>query len=126
MSNVISSMSSVVQRSLKKETSTLGEIVSLNYIKSNKNVIGLRKLKAQDMPSPAQCMSTRSSSSSNLVPPSSDPESILRNRRRNLGDPSLLLDFEEINMANNNNNQGPPPAGPNILAPDLRPMEELL
>ncbi|GKB59234.1 hypothetical protein Tco_0915420 [Tanacetum coccineum] len=39
-------MSSVVQRSLKKETSTLGrggEIVSLNYIKSNKNVIGLRK-----------------------------------------------------------------------------------
>ncbi|GKA41708.1 hypothetical protein Tco_0734368 [Tanacetum coccineum] len=36
-------MSSVVRRSLKKETSTLGEIVSLNYIKSNKNVIGLRK-----------------------------------------------------------------------------------
>ncbi|GJV56334.1 hypothetical protein Tco_1457339 [Tanacetum coccineum] len=32
-----------VERSLKKETSTLGEIVSLNYIKSNKNVIGLRK-----------------------------------------------------------------------------------
>ncbi|GJT07418.1 reverse transcriptase domain-containing protein [Tanacetum coccineum] len=29
--------------SMKKETSTLGEIVSLNYIKSNKNVIGLRK-----------------------------------------------------------------------------------
>ncbi|GJT78709.1 putative ribonuclease H-like domain-containing protein [Tanacetum coccineum] len=28
-------MSSVVRRSLKKETSTLGEIVSLNYIKSN-------------------------------------------------------------------------------------------
>ncbi|GJZ16560.1 hypothetical protein Tco_0552237 [Tanacetum coccineum] len=36
-------MSSVVQRSLKKETSTLGEIVSLNNIKSNKNVIGLIK-----------------------------------------------------------------------------------
>ncbi|GJV16162.1 hypothetical protein Tco_1361485 [Tanacetum coccineum] len=36
-------MLSVVRRSLKKETSTLGEIVSLNYIKSNKNVIGLRK-----------------------------------------------------------------------------------
>ncbi|GJW40110.1 hypothetical protein Tco_0065955 [Tanacetum coccineum] len=36
-------MSSVVRRSLKEETSTLGEIVSLNYIKSNKNVIGLRK-----------------------------------------------------------------------------------
>ncbi|GKA93533.1 hypothetical protein Tco_0815519 [Tanacetum coccineum] len=36
-------MSSMVRRSLKKETSTLGEIVSLNYIKSNKNVIGLIK-----------------------------------------------------------------------------------
>ncbi|GJT70632.1 hypothetical protein Tco_1029918, partial [Tanacetum coccineum] len=47
------------------------------------------------------CMSTRSSSS-NLVPPSTNPESIIRNRRRNLGDPSLLLDFEEINMVNNN------------------------
>ncbi|GJT24677.1 hypothetical protein Tco_0894614 [Tanacetum coccineum] len=47
-------MSSVVQRCLKKETSTLGEIVSLNYIKSNKNVIGLRKLKAQDKPSLAR------------------------------------------------------------------------
>ncbi|GJT14054.1 hypothetical protein Tco_0861096 [Tanacetum coccineum] len=71
-------------------------------------------------------MSTRSSSS-NLVPPSSNIESIIQNRRRNLGDPSLLLDFEEINMANNNNNvQRPPPAGPNIPAPDLRPMKELL
>ncbi|GKB18627.1 hypothetical protein Tco_0852550 [Tanacetum coccineum] len=30
-------MSSVVRRSLKKETSTLGEIVSLNYIKANNN-----------------------------------------------------------------------------------------
>nr|GEX51826.1 reverse transcriptase domain-containing protein [Tanacetum cinerariifolium] len=56
-----------------------------------------------------------------------DPESVIRNRRRNLGDPSLLLDFEEIHMTNNNNNvQGPPPAGHNILAPDFRPMEELL
>ncbi|GJS78857.1 hypothetical protein Tco_0728738 [Tanacetum coccineum] len=36
-------MSSVVRRSLKKETSTLGEIVSLNYIKSNMNVISLTK-----------------------------------------------------------------------------------
>ncbi|GJT80188.1 putative transposase-associated domain-containing protein [Tanacetum coccineum] len=36
-------MSSVVRRSLKKETSTLGEIVSLYFIKSNKNVIGLIK-----------------------------------------------------------------------------------
>ncbi|GJS77929.1 reverse transcriptase domain-containing protein [Tanacetum coccineum] len=73
-------------------------------------------------------MSTRSSSS-NLVPPFSDPQSVIRNRRRNLGDPSVLLDFEEINMANNNNNvQGPPPVGPNFQNPnpDLRPMEELL
>ncbi|GKB89537.1 reverse transcriptase domain-containing protein [Tanacetum coccineum] len=71
-------------------------------------------------------MSTRSSSS-NLAPPFSDPESVIQNRRRNLGDPSLLLDFEEINMANNTNNvQGPPPAGPNFPAPDLRSMEELL
>nr|GEZ23323.1 reverse transcriptase domain-containing protein [Tanacetum cinerariifolium] len=69
------------------------------------------------------------SSSSNLVPPSSNPESIIRNRRRNLGDPSLLLDFEEINMDNDPNKvQGPPPVGPNFQnpAPDLRPMEELL
>ncbi|GKE76449.1 hypothetical protein Tco_1542569 [Tanacetum coccineum] len=71
-------------------------------------------------------MSTRSSSRS-VLPPLEDPERSIRNRRRNLGDPSLLLDFEEINMANNNNNnQGPPHAGPNIPAPDLRPMEELL
>ncbi|GJZ92727.1 hypothetical protein Tco_0664792 [Tanacetum coccineum] len=73
-------------------------------------------------------MSTRSSSS-NLVPPSTNPESIIRNRRRNLGDPSLLLDFEEINMANDPNNvQGPPPVGPNFQNPnpDLRLMEELL
>ncbi|GJV16345.1 hypothetical protein Tco_1361668 [Tanacetum coccineum] len=57
-------------------------------------------------------MSTRSSSS-NLIPPFSDPESVIRNRRINLGDPSLLLDFEEINMSNNLNiNPGPPPAGP--------------
>ncbi|GKB62841.1 hypothetical protein Tco_0919027 [Tanacetum coccineum] len=82
------------------------------------------------------CMSTRSSSS-NLVPPLSDPESVIRNCRRNLGDPSLLLDFEEINM-NSNNVQGPPPAGPppqnhngppglnlQMPAPDLRTMKEL-
>ncbi|GJQ98579.1 reverse transcriptase domain-containing protein [Tanacetum coccineum] len=73
-------------------------------------------------------MSTRSSSRS-LLPPLEDPERCIRNRQRKVGDPSLLLDFEEINMANNNNNnnvQGPPPAGPNIPAPDLRSMEELL
>ncbi|GKC57877.1 hypothetical protein Tco_1085475 [Tanacetum coccineum] len=72
-------------------------------------------------------MSTRSSSRS-LLPPLEDPERCIRNRQRKVGDPSLLLDFEDINMANNNNNnvQGPPPAGPNIPAPGLRSMEELL
>ncbi|GJW71125.1 hypothetical protein Tco_0128042 [Tanacetum coccineum] len=55
-------------------------------------------------------MSTRSSSS-NLVPPFIDPESVIRARRRNLSDPSLLLDFEEINI-NSNSVQGPPPACP--------------
>nr|GEW55641.1 reverse transcriptase domain-containing protein [Tanacetum cinerariifolium] len=49
-------------------------------------------------------MSTRSTST-DLVPPFSDPESVIRNRQRNLG---------------------PPPAGPNIPAPDLLLMEELL
>ncbi|GKD70964.1 hypothetical protein Tco_1325054 [Tanacetum coccineum] len=80
-------------------------------------------------------MSTRSSSS-NLIPPFSNPESVIQNRRRNLGDPSLLLDFEEINM-NHNNVQGPPPAGPpqnhngppglnfQNPAPDLQTMEKL-
>nr|GEV68950.1 hypothetical protein [Tanacetum cinerariifolium] len=81
-------------------------------------------------------MSTRSSSS-NLVPPFFDPESVIRNRQRNLNDPSLLLDFKEINM-NPNNVQGPPPTGPppqnhngpsglnlQMPAPDLRTMEEL-
>ncbi|GKC35408.1 reverse transcriptase domain-containing protein [Tanacetum coccineum] len=53
-------------------------------------------------------MSTRSTSNK-LVSPLSNPESVIRYRRRNLGEPSLLVDFEEINMANNlNNNQGPP------------------
>nr|GEW46817.1 reverse transcriptase domain-containing protein [Tanacetum cinerariifolium] len=74
-------------------------------------------------------MSTRSTSN-NLVSPLSDPESVIRYRRKNRGEPSLLIDFEETNMVNNhNNNQGPPPAGPNHQnnpAPDLRPMEELL
>ncbi|GJW40204.1 hypothetical protein Tco_0066049 [Tanacetum coccineum] len=79
------------------------------------------------------------SSSSNLVPPFIDPESVIRARRRNLGDPSRLLDFEEINMSNNLNiNPGPPLAGPppqnhnglpgpnlHMPAPDLRTMEEL-
>ncbi|GJS02082.1 reverse transcriptase domain-containing protein [Tanacetum coccineum] len=56
--------------------------------------------------------STRSSST-DLFLSSSDPESVIRNRRRNLGEPSLLLDFEEINMSNNLNiNHGPPPVAP--------------
>nr|GEX95072.1 hypothetical protein [Tanacetum cinerariifolium] len=83
-----------------------------------------------------ECMSTRSSSS-NLVPPFFDPESVIRTHRRNLGDPSLLLDYEEINM-NPNNVQGPPPTSPapqndngppglNLQMPalDLQTMEEL-
>ncbi|GKF11605.1 reverse transcriptase domain-containing protein [Tanacetum coccineum] len=55
-------------------------------------------------------MSTRSTSN-DLVSPLSNPDSVIRNRQRNLGEPSLLLDFEEINM-NPNNNLGSPPVGP--------------
>nr|GEW12900.1 reverse transcriptase domain-containing protein [Tanacetum cinerariifolium] len=53
-------------------------------------------------------MSTRSTYS-NLFSPLRDPESLIR--RRNLGEPSSLFDFEEV-MNNNHNNQGPPPARP--------------
>ncbi|GKC96063.1 reverse transcriptase domain-containing protein [Tanacetum coccineum] len=83
-------------------------------------------------------MSTRSTSNE-LVSPFSNPERVVRNRQRNRGDPSLLLDFEDINM--NLNNQGPPlvgpipppipqnhgPPGPNLHNPalDLRTMEKL-
>ncbi|GJX00958.1 reverse transcriptase domain-containing protein [Tanacetum coccineum] len=55
-------------------------------------------------------MSTRSSSFK-LVAPFSNPESVIRNHRRNRVEASLLLDFEEINM-NPNNNLGPPSVGP--------------
>ncbi|GKA35451.1 reverse transcriptase domain-containing protein [Tanacetum coccineum] len=81
-------------------------------------------------------MRTRSSSS-NLVPPFIDLESVILHSRRNLGDPSRLLDFKEVNM-NPNNVQGPPSAGPppqnhngppgpnlHMSAPDLRIMEEM-
>ncbi|GJU41409.1 reverse transcriptase domain-containing protein [Tanacetum coccineum] len=81
-------------------------------------------------------MSTRSSSS-NLIPPFSDPKSVIRHSQRNLGDPSRLLNFEEVNM-NPNNIQGPPPVGPppqnhdgppglnhHMPAPDLHTMEKL-
>ncbi|GKC62035.1 hypothetical protein Tco_1089633 [Tanacetum coccineum] len=83
-----------------------------------------------------ECMST-CSSYSNLFPPFIYPESVILARQRNLDDPSLLLDFEEINM-NSNNVQGAPPAGPppqnhnglpgpnlHMSALDLRTMKEL-
>ncbi|GJS17351.1 hypothetical protein Tco_0411823 [Tanacetum coccineum] len=53
-------------------------------------------------------MSTRSNSS-NLFSPLRDPENLIR--RRNLGEPSSLFDFEEV-MSIPHNNMGPPPAGP--------------
>ncbi|GKD50406.1 reverse transcriptase domain-containing protein [Tanacetum coccineum] len=78
-------------------------------------------------------MSTRSTSS-NLFSPLRDPESLIR--RRNLGEPSSLFDFEEV-MSIPHNNMGPPPTGPppppnNGPPPVVRPngkaprsMEEL-
>nr|GEX63105.1 reverse transcriptase domain-containing protein [Tanacetum cinerariifolium] len=80
-------------------------------------------------------MSTRSTSS-NLFSPLRDPESLIR--RRNLGEPSSLFDFEET-MSIPHNNLGPHPAGPppqynngpppvvrpNGPVPDIRSMEEL-
>nr|GEW92830.1 hypothetical protein [Tanacetum cinerariifolium] len=70
-------------------------------------------------------MSTRSNSS-HLFSPLLDPESLIR--RRSLGDPSSLFDFEEV--MNNYHNQEPPPH--NGLPPMVRPngqasrmMEEL-
>ncbi|GKE25130.1 reverse transcriptase domain-containing protein, partial [Tanacetum coccineum] len=53
-------------------------------------------------------MSTRSTSS-NLYCPLRDPESLIR--RRNLGEPSSLFDFEEV-ISIPHNNMEPPPAGP--------------
>ncbi|GKA25981.1 reverse transcriptase domain-containing protein [Tanacetum coccineum] len=53
-------------------------------------------------------MSTRSTSS-NLFSPLRDPKSLIR--RRNLGEPSSLFNFEEV-MSIPYNNQGPPLAGP--------------
>ncbi|GJX01043.1 hypothetical protein Tco_0184956 [Tanacetum coccineum] len=80
-----------------------------------------------------KCMSTRTTSS-NLFSPLRDPESLIR--RRNLGEPSSLFDFEEV-MSIPHKNQGPPLAGPpppnnNGPPPVVRPngpaprsMEEL-
>ncbi|GKA27396.1 reverse transcriptase domain-containing protein, partial [Tanacetum coccineum] len=62
------------------------------------------------------CMSTRSNSS-NLFSPLRDPESLIR--RRNLGEPSSLFDFEEV-MSIPHNNMGPPPVGPPPL-PNIGP-----
>nr|GEV77069.1 reverse transcriptase domain-containing protein [Tanacetum cinerariifolium] len=53
-------------------------------------------------------MSTRSTSS-NLFSPLRDPENLIR--RKNLGEPSSLFDFEEV-MSIPHNNQGSPTAGP--------------
>ncbi|GKB65480.1 hypothetical protein Tco_0921666 [Tanacetum coccineum] len=69
-------------------------------------------------------MSTRSTSS-NLYSPLRDLESLIR--RRNLGDPSSLFDFEEV-MIIPHNNQVPPPTGPlppnnNGPPPVVRPNE---
>ncbi|GJV00291.1 hypothetical protein Tco_1329561 [Tanacetum coccineum] len=78
-------------------------------------------------------MSTRSNSS-NLFSPLRNPESLIR--RRNLGEPSSLFNFEEV-MSIPHNNIRPPPAGPhppnnNGPPPMVRPngkaprsMEEL-
>ncbi|GKA06864.1 hypothetical protein Tco_0686088 [Tanacetum coccineum] len=74
----------------------------------------------------------RDSPNPNLSKP--DPESLIR--RRNLGEPSSLFNFEEV-MSIPHNNMGPPPAGPhppnnNGTPPMVRPngqaprsMEEL-
>ncbi|GJV49459.1 reverse transcriptase domain-containing protein [Tanacetum coccineum] len=68
-------------------------------------------------------MSTRSTSS-DLYSSLRDPESLIR--RRNLGEPSSLFDFEEV-MSIPHNNQGPPHAGPpppnNGSPPVVRPNE---
>ncbi|GJR23087.1 reverse transcriptase domain-containing protein [Tanacetum coccineum] len=61
-------------------------------------------------------MSTRSTSS-NLFSPLRDPESLIR--RRNLGEPSSLFDFEEV-MSIPHNNQGPPPPNNNGPPPVVR------
>nr|GFA19155.1 hypothetical protein [Tanacetum cinerariifolium] len=60
------------------------------------------------------CMSTRSISS-NLFSPLKDPKSLIR--RRNLGEPSSLFNFEEVMSIPHNNVQGPPPAGAGPLPP---------
>nr|GFC82989.1 hypothetical protein [Tanacetum cinerariifolium] len=70
-------------------------------------------------------MSTRYYSS-HIFSPLRDPESLIR--RRNLGEPSSLFDFEEV--MNNNHNQEPPPQNgpPSMMRPNgqaPRTMKEL-
>ncbi|GJV43018.1 reverse transcriptase domain-containing protein [Tanacetum coccineum] len=77
-------------------------------------------------------MSTRSTSS-NLFSPLRYPESLIR--RRNLGEPSFIFDFEEVMSIPHNNTglpAGPPPPNNNGPPPMVRPngpvprsMEEL-
>ncbi|GKF61251.1 hypothetical protein Tco_0181305, partial [Tanacetum coccineum] len=50
--------------------------------------------------------------------PLRDPENLIR--RRNLGEPSSLFDFEEV-MSIPHNNQGPPPPNNNGPPPVVRP-----
>nr|GEY22651.1 reverse transcriptase domain-containing protein [Tanacetum cinerariifolium] len=69
-------------------------------------------------------MSTRLSTR-NLFPPLENPKLTIRRRTR--VDPSLLNNFEEINMAaNGNGDEGPPVRGGDLPVPDLRTIEELL
>nr|GEY00803.1 hypothetical protein [Tanacetum cinerariifolium] len=69
------------------------------------------------------CMSTRSPTR-NLFPPLENPELTIQRRTR--VDPSLLNNFEEINIAaNENGDNQPPPKGGDLPVPDLRTMEKL-
>nr|GEX17125.1 reverse transcriptase domain-containing protein [Tanacetum cinerariifolium] len=68
-------------------------------------------------------MSTRSSTR-NIFPPPENPKLTIQRRTR--VDPSLLNNFEEINMAaNGNGDDGPPAGGGDLPVPDLQIIEEL-
>ncbi|GJX77839.1 hybrid signal transduction histidine kinase M [Tanacetum coccineum] len=88
----------------------LGKHVKLPFHSSDSIVTKCFDIIHSDLWTSPICMSTRSTSN-DLVSPLSDPESIIRYRRRNLGDPSFPVDLEEIDM-DPNNVQGPPPVGP--------------
>nr|GEV63196.1 reverse transcriptase domain-containing protein [Tanacetum cinerariifolium] len=94
--------------------------IEAKWTKPGTGMKGVQEIKTE-----GECMSTRSNSS-HLFSLLRDPESLIR--RRNLGEPSSLFDFEEV--MNNNHNQEPPPQSgpppmvrPNGQAP--RTMEEL-